>query len=86
MIELIPYDVLGNGLVVYTYEQVHPPGAIFWRDNQAPKGYGPFQTIAAALTHWTFVVAERKEITKIDPSKVIFMDFVTKKRMEDPRS
>jgi hypothetical protein len=60
------------------------PKAVFWQDIVAKNTYGPFNSIHAAMTHYTWVVSNQKkqEADKLKPdAQIIYVDFVNKSRI-----
>lgn len=57
------------------------PYKIFWQDTQAMKAFGPFLTIADAMTHYTTIMSAGK-LTPAVPDNLIYVDFKAKRRIK----
>ena len=56
----------------------------FWRDAGSPQGYGPFESVYEAMTHYTSIVRQFKKDPAIDidrTSNLIKVDFVNKRKI-----
>ena len=63
------------------YAAKPPQKDIYWRDKKDPQGYGPFDSLWSAMRHYENIVAVRTPHLLTDVSKLIKVDFKSKKRL-----
>jgi hypothetical protein len=57
---------------------------VYWQDKVSMHTYGPFETIYAAMTHYTTLVASQKkglEVIGVPVADVVYVDFRNKRRI-----
>lgn len=57
------------------------PTEVYWQDKASKHTYGPFTSIHAAFSHYTWTVTTQKVDSKGMIGNVIYADFVKKKRI-----
>lgn len=63
-----------------------PPEEVYWQDTASKNSFGPFNSISAAMTHYTSQVAAGVGLSVVSSSptksdNVIYVDFRQKKRV-----
>lgn len=57
------------------------PTEVYWQDKASRHTYGPFPSIHATMSHYTYTIATQKIDANGAVGNVIYADFVKKKRM-----
>lgn len=90
-----------NGHIIFTLGSLEvyaeqPPVAfgsgiyvnqVFWRDAGSPQGYGPFNSLYEAMSHYAYVSKSFKDVktkggaTEDKVADVIRVDFIHRKRL-----
>jgi hypothetical protein len=58
---------------------------VYWFDAQNLQGFGPFDTIYAAMKHYALIVEQRKQPIKLVApeirNNIVYLDFKAKKKL-----